>query len=268
MSTLQHAQRGQAVSEALIALPALVFFIMASVSLYGLMAGDVDASKSARLAAEHGILYQEGSGMTRQGINSKIEENLSETILARDRLDWTGRAADRAKPLIAAVKPGDGQLAIKTSDLGSSTGAYQSASAAVASRAGLDNTNLSGIAISIPVNSDSRLMGLVKPVSYYGQDVERVGAPTDPVSGKTRYYVQGKAAMLTNGYTPANEQEFRDGIRSLSADGNAMKFFQGLAPALAGPLNEVENAIGDANRITVASDQSTVLPSQLAQFKK
>lgn len=259
---------GQAMSEALVSLPVLVFVILAAVSLYNLMSADIDVAKSARLAAEHGILYQEGEGgLSRQAINQRIEKNLSQTLLDTDRRDFTGKSTGTSKPLVAAIKPGDGQLALKPVDLGSSTGAYASAANDVAKMVGLDNTNLSGVTVSIPVKSNSELLAVIRPTSMLGYTATNGSAPVDPVSEKQRFYLKGSAALLTNGLTPSNEETFKSNIEKLSADGAPLATFQPLAKPLSVPLQEMRNAIGDEGHSTVADGQTGVLPSQLGQFR-
>jgi hypothetical protein len=259
---------GQAMSEALVSLPVLVFVILAAVSLYNLMSADIDVSKSARLAAEHGILYQEGAGgLNRQAINQRIERNLSQTLLDTDRRDFTGGSRGTSTPLVSAIRPGGNQLAIKPVDLGSSTGAYASAATDVAKMVGLDNTNLSGVTISIPVKSNSELLSVIRPTSMLGYTATNRSAPVDPIAERQRYYLKGSAALLTNGLTPTNEETFKSNVASLAADGGTLALFQPLATPLAVPLQEMRNGTGDEGRSTVADGQSNVLPSQLGQFR-
>lgn len=259
---------GQAMSEALVSLPVLVFVILAAVSLYNLMSADIDVAKSARLAAEHGILYQEGQGgLTRQAINQRIEKNLSQTLLDTNRRDFTGKATGTSKPLVAAITPGDGQLALKPVDLGSSTGAYASAANDVAAMVGLNDTNLSGVSVSIPVKSSSELLAVIRPTSMLGYTATSGSAPIDPVADKQRFYLKASAALLTNGNTPSNEETFTKNVQTLAKDGGTLAAFQPLAKPLSVPLQELRNATGTEGLSTVAEGQTGVLPSQLGQFR-
>lgn len=259
---------GQALSEAIITLPVLVFFILGGVTLYNLMSSDVDANKAARVAVWHGFLYKEGAGgMTRQDIDRKIEENLSRTILDTDRKDFLSGDPLRSKPLVAAIKPGDKQLALRDYDLGSASGGYTSAAEEIGKMVGLDKSNISGVEISIPVRNDSMLFALTKPRNHIEYDVEYQTPPLDPVSLKYQYHVKGKAALLTDGMTPMNEKTFNKNVSDLSADGAPLAAFQPLAAPLSVPLQELRAATGEGGRSTVSEEQSIVLPSQIAETK-
>jgi hypothetical protein len=248
--------KGQAMIEAMVSISALGIILLASATLYQIMQADLDASKSARVAAWHGVLYQ---GETEEAYNNLVRANLRDTGLVDEVRDLINNGADS---LVGSVD--DVEFMHENVD---PTYTYPSnRSSYVANRAGLNENRVADVSVSIPLK-DAEIFETFTPTSVASYETSPGSVPYDPVAGSYRFHVKARAALLSNGFVPMSEAEFTESISNIAADGSPMALFE----PLSGGLNllgfdEIDAARGDDGLSTVATEQSRVLPPQMGTF--
>lgn len=247
---------GQAIAEALVSISALGVILLASATLYQIMQADVDATKAARVAAWHGVLYQ---GDTEENFEGLVRENLRATGLVEDVPDLMNNGAESLVGPVDEV-----EFSHQTVD---PTYTYPSnRSSLIANRAGLNQNRVSGISVSIPLKS-AEIFDIYSPTSLSSHTTTPTSLPYDAIDGSYRHHVKAKAALLSNGFVPMSENEFTDSISRISADGAPATYFEPLRGGLSLlGFDEVDAAMGDDGLSTVAEEQSRVLPAQLGTF--
>lgn len=255
--TIGYQCKGQALAETMIAGAVLGSVLLASVTLYQIMQADITANKAARLATWHGVLYQ---GLTTDEMEDKYAENIEETLMHRSVRDVMDNNAENLV--------GDAQnIRYAYSDVSPTFSYPSNRSTFIANRAGLNNNTVSGVSLSIPLNNDAEIFKLVDARSYAVSDTVDQPIPYDAIADEYRFHVKAKAALLSNGFVPMNEEGFTDAISRISADGNPMTYFQiWRAPLDFFGFDEIDPAMGEAGLSTVAQDQSRVLPPELGTF--
>lgn len=247
---------GQAIAEALVSISALGIILLASASLYQIMQADIDATKSARVAAWHGVLYQ---GDTEESYEELVRDNLRTTGLVEEVRDIMNHGAES---MVGSVR--DVQFTHNPVD---PTYVYPSnRSSLIANRAGLNNNRISGISVSIPLKN-AEIFDVFNPTGITSYTTTATALPFDAIDGSYRRHVKAKAALLSNGFVPLSENEFTDSISRISADGAPATYFEPLRGGLSLlGFEEVDAAMGEEGLSTVAQEQSRVLPAQLGTF--
>jgi hypothetical protein len=249
-------QTGQAIAESLVSISALGVILFASATLYQIMQADLDANKSARVAAWHGVLYQ---GETEENFNAIVRDNLEDTGLVHDVRDLINSGTDS---MVGSVD----EVAFRHENIDPTYTYPSNRSSFIASRAGLNQNRVAEVSVSIPLK-DAEIFESYTPTSVTSYETSPVSAPYDAIDDSYRFHVKARAALLSNGFVPMGESEFTESIAQISADGAPMSVFE----PLRGGLNvlgfdEIDAAMGDNGLSTVATEQSRVLPPQLGTF--
>lgn len=250
-------EKGQALAETIITAAVLGSVLLASATLYQLMQADLTANKAARLAVWQGVLY---TGLSKEDMESRFEETLRKTLMKRDIKDLIHQSA---APLVGEVD----DIYYKYDQVDPTYTYPSNRSSAIANRAGLNDNTISGITLSIPLNSDAEIFKLSKPKNVTLNSTTDMTPGYDPLADTYRYHLTAKAALLSNGFVPKNEAEFTSAVSDISGDGAPLTFFETWRNSLNFfGFKEIKPAIGDAGVSTVAQDQSRILPAQLGTF--
>lgn len=249
--------KGQAITETLVSIGALCSLLLASGALYSILQADVTATKAARVAAWHGVLYQ---GETQEEFDNRVRDNLASTLMSRDIRDVMDNNAEN-------LVGGTSDIAFRHDEV-SPTYTYPSnRSSYIANQAGLNQNRVSGVSVSIPFADNAEIFKQVNPTSYFAYETTDQPLPYDPVEGGYRYHVKATAALLSNGFVPLSEANFTNAISNISADGTPMTYFEVWRGGLDFfGFDEIDPAMGPDGLSTVAEDQSRVLPTQLGTF--
>lgn len=279
MSIKKH--RGQAISETIISMSALVVFFLSASTFYVLNQGTVNAAMASRLSIWYQSLYGVGSGLTDVQVNA-MAADLVGKVYVEQRHDFSARRSmtscdtDVDCFVFGRIGAGGGwQHGVTTDALPSVSPTYaypDSHSTDFANFVGLGNVGINSQQVSIPINPRLSLLEenkLTGSFADYGDpdrgDSGHLKWRFAPPSGG--FKITRKAALLSNAFVPVNDEAFQQTISGIASDGAPLAVFEPFRGALQSVgFDEIAPTFATDGMLTTPAKQSTVLPEELGVY--
>lgn len=279
-------QQGQALTETIVSMSALVIFFLWASTFYLLNQSTIDATMGARLSVWYQSLFGSASGLTSEQLKERASEMVGDVYVNKQhdisrRMTASNCAENPDCYVVGTLRSGVWHHGVETvaGATISPTFTYPSSrSSSFARRLGLDTedspTSIKSEVVSIPVNPNLSLLegtrltgsfadyGDADNVEYSGYSVQRFEQPA------TDFKVSRRAALLSNTgvMVPDNDEQFQTFIGDLSADGAPLSVFEPWRATMAG-FDEIDPTLRSDGLSTVPADQSTILPTELGVYE-